>query len=125
DRIDLHVELPAVTYADLDADAAGEPSAAIRRRVVAARDRQAARFAGTDVRVNARMSGRQTRLFCRVPAEAGRLLGRAVSRLGLSARAYHRILKVARTVADLAGCETIAAEHVSEALQYRAFDRCL
>jgi len=125
DRIDLHVELPAVTYAELDADAAGEPSAAIRRRVVAARDRQAARFAGTDVRVNARMSGRQTRLFCRVPAEAGRLLGRAVSRLGLSARAYHRVLKVARTVADLAGCETIAAEHVSEALQYRAFDRCL
>jgi len=70
DRIDLHLELPAVTYAELDADAAGEPSAAIRRRVVATRARQAQRFAGTDVRVNARMSGRQTRLFCRVPADS-------------------------------------------------------
>lgn len=114
-----------MTYAELDGDTMGEPSAAIRARVFAARSRQASRFSGSGVRVNARMTARQTRLACRVPPEAARLLGLAVSRLGLSARAYHRVLRVARTVADLAGCETIAAEHVSEALQYRGVDRGL
>ena len=123
DRIDLHVELTAVSYAELDTDAPAESSAAILRRVLAARARQTARFAGTGVRVNARMSGRQARHFCRVPPDASRLLGRAVSQLGLSARAYHRLLKVARTVADLADRDAIAAEHVAEAIQYRDPDR--
>ena len=94
-------------------------------RVEAAREGQRARFAGGTTRVNARMSGRQVRRFCGVPPEAARLLQQAVSRLGLSARGHDRVLKVARTIADLSGCERIAAEHVSEALQYRGLDRCL
>jgi magnesium chelatase family protein len=101
----------------------GEPSPAIRARVVAARARQAARFAGTDTHVNARMSGRQTRRFCPLPPEAARLLGLAVTRLGLSARAHDRLLRVARTIADLAGVDAIATEHVAEAIQYRTLDR--
>ncbi len=123
DRIDLHLDIPAVLYADLAAPALGEPSAAIRARVVTARERQAARFAGTGTHVNARMGGRQTRRWCALPPDATRLLGLAVTRLGLSARAHDRILRVSRTIADLAGCETIAAEHLSEAIQYRGLDR--
>ena len=119
DRIDLHLDLPAVPFAELRAEVPGEPSAAIRRRVVAARERQHARFAGTSARLNAHMSSRQVRRWCAVSSEAGHLLGLAVARLGLSARAYHRVLKVSRTIADLAGCEDIATEHVSEAIQYR------
>ena len=125
DRIDLHLEIPAVPYAQLAAPGSGEPSAAIRARVIAARERQAARFAGTLVRANAWMSGRQVRRWCPLPADGARLLGLAVTRLGLSARGHDRVLKVARTIADLAGCETIAAEHVSEAIQYRGLDRGL
>jgi magnesium chelatase family protein len=125
DRIDLQLEVPAVSYAELASPAPAEPSAAIRRRVLAARARQTARFARTDVRVNARMSGRQVRRWCAPPDDAARLLARAVGRLGLSARAHDRILKVSRTIADLAECETITAEHVSEAIQYRRLDRCL
>jgi magnesium chelatase family protein len=75
------------------------------------------------VRINARMSGRQARRWCAVPAEGARLLSLAVTRLGLSARGHDRILKVARTIADLAGAESIAVEHVSEAIQYRGLDR--
>jgi len=123
DRIDLHLELPAVTYADLRADVSGEPSAAIRARVVAARERQAKRFTGTGTRVNARMTSRQLRRWCAIPPEGSHLLGLAASRLGLSARAYHRILKVARTIADLEECESISADHLSEAIQYRGLDR--
>ncbi len=123
DRIDLHLEIPAVPYAQLASTAAGESSPAIRERVVAARARQSERFAGTDVRINARMSGRQARRWCTIPAEGAKLLGLAVTRLGLSARGHDRILKVARTIADLAGAEHIAAGHVSEAIQYRGLDR--
>jgi magnesium chelatase family protein len=123
DRIDLHVELPAVTYAELASPASAETSATVRARVVAARARQAARFRGTDVRVNARMSVRQVRRWCAVPRPALRILELAVNRLGLSARAYDRVLRVARTIADLAECETITAEHVAEAVQYRGLDR--
>ncbi len=123
DRIDLHLELPPVTYAELDGDAGGEPSAIVRQRVLEARARQATRLAGTGARANAAMNARQTRALCRVPAGAGGVLGRAVSRLGLSARAYHRILRVARTIADLAGSDAIASEHVAEAIQYRSLDR--
>ena len=123
DRIDLHLDLSAVSFAELRADGAGEVSAAIRARVVAARARQAARFAGSPARLNAHMSTRQLRRWCAVSGEGARLLGVAVARLGLSARAYHRVLKVSRTIADLGGHETIAAEHVSEAIQYRDLDQ--
>ena len=123
DRIDLHLEIPAVPYAQLAATGSGESSAIIRERVLAARDVQSHRFAGTEVRVNARMTGRQARRWCAVPTEGAKLLALAVTQLGLSARGHDRILKVARTIADLAGTESIAAEHVSEAIQYRGLDR--
>lgn len=123
DRIDLHLEVPAVPYAELASTSPAESSAAIRARVVAARSRQTERLAGTDVRVNARMSGRQARRWCKLPEGGGKLLGLAVTRLGLSARGHDRVLKVARTIADLAGAADIAAEHVAEAIQYRGLDR--
>jgi magnesium chelatase family protein len=124
DRIDLHLEVPAVAYAELAAGG-GESSRTVRARVEAARRRQAERLAGSGARVNARMSGRQVRRYCPVPQDAIRLLARAVSSLGLSARGHDRVLKVARTIADLAGCERITVEHVSEAVQYRGLDRGL
>jgi magnesium chelatase family protein len=123
DRIDLHLDIPTLPHADLTDSTTGEASAVIRARVLAARAHQTARFAGTATHVNARMSGRQTRRFCPLPPDAARLLGLAVTRLGLSARAHDRLLRVARTIADLAGADTIAAEHVSEAIQYRTLDR--
>jgi magnesium chelatase family protein len=123
DRIDLHLELPAVGIAELTSETAEEPSASIRDRVLAARVRQTTRFRGTDIRVNAAMTGRATRRWCALPPEAARLLARAVSRLGLSARAYHRVLKVARTIADLAGADALTIDHVAEAIQYRSLDR--
>jgi magnesium chelatase family protein len=122
DRIDLRLDVPAVPYAELAAGG-GEPSQTVRARVEEARRRQSERLAGSGARVNARMSGRQVRRFCPVPPEATRLLAQAVGRLGLSARGHDRVLRVARTIADLAGCERIAAEHVSEAVQYRGLDR--
>ena len=125
DRIDLHLELPAVVPADLAPSAAGEPSAVIRARVANARALQAERFARLGVRVNARMSARQVRRVCALPAEARRLLALALTRLGLSARGHDRLLKVARTIADLAGSDAIAAEHLAEAIQYRGLDRSL
>ncbi|MBI1727862.1 MAG: GTP-binding protein EngB [Candidatus Rokubacteria bacterium] len=113
-----------MAYAELSAGG-GEASTAVRARVETARRRQAERLAGSGARVNARMSGRQVRRFCPVPPEATRLLALAVLRLGLSARGHDRVLKVARTIADLAECERITAEHVSEAVQYRGLDRGL
>ncbi|MGH7372795.1 MAG: YifB family Mg chelatase-like AAA ATPase [Candidatus Rokuibacteriota bacterium] len=123
DRIDLHLEIPTLPHAELVASPAGEPSTVIRARVLAARARQALRFAGTATHVNARMSGRQTRRFCPLPPDGARLLGLAVTRLGLSARAHDRLLRVARTIADLAGIDAIGVEHVAEAIQYRTLDR--
>jgi magnesium chelatase family protein len=123
DRIDLHVELPALAPADFRAPAQGDATATIRSRVGAARQRQRDRLCATGIRVNAAMSPRQVRRFCAVPAEAERLLAAAMTRLGLSARGHDRVLKVARTIADLAGAETLAAEHCAEAIQYRGLDR--
>ncbi|NOZ01728.1 MAG: YifB family Mg chelatase-like AAA ATPase [Deltaproteobacteria bacterium] len=124
DRIDLHVEVPAVPFRDLTRPyAATESSAAIRERVQVAVDRQAARFEGSDVRFNGRMGTRQVKEHCVVPKESIRLLETAMDRLGLSARALDRILKVSRTIADLEGSDNIRSVHVSEAIQYRLLDR--
>src|SRR4051795_10923577 len=124
DRIDIHLEVPAVPYQDLVGGAVEESSATIRQRVERARVIQRERFRGQrGVYTNAAMSTRDLRRWCAVSAPVESLLRAAVTRLGLSARAYHRILKIARTVADLDGSAAIASSHVSEAIQYRALDR--
>jgi magnesium chelatase family protein len=126
DRIDLHLEVPAVRYRELSARGAAEPSSAVRERVVRARERQRARLAGrAGIYANAHMRAREIREFCRVGAGSDALLRTAITRLGLSARAYHRILKIARTLADLEGVEEIGTSHVAEAVQYRSLDRLL
>jgi magnesium chelatase family protein len=126
DRIDLHVEVPAVRYRELTDQRAGEPSEAIRARVTIARARQRARFAGRrGLHANAHMRPREIREFCRVSEASDALLKTAITRLGFSARAYHRVLKIARTIADLAGAEDIATPHVAEAIQYRSLDRVM
>jgi magnesium chelatase family protein len=122
DRIDLHVELPAVGHTDLGG-APGDSSATVRQRVQAARQRQRARFRGTPIRVNAELSARQIRRVCVVPRDAELMLAAAMTQLGLSARGHDRVLKVARTIADLEGDDAISAEHCAEALQYRGLDR--
>jgi magnesium chelatase family protein len=122
DRIDLHVELPSVVHADLAAPA-GDTTPSIRGRVEQARALQRQRFRPTGIRVNAEMTGRQVRRYCAPPPEAERLLAAAMSRLGLSARGHDRVLKVARTIADLAGSDTLRVEHCAEAIQYRGLDR--
>ncbi len=125
DRIDLHVEAPALSIQELRASEPGEPSASLRTRIQVARDRQTARFKGTRTTANARMTHAQIRTHCVLDASLGDLLQRAMEELHLSARAYDRILKVARTIADLAGAERIAANHLLEAIQYRSLDRAL
>jgi magnesium chelatase family protein len=126
DRIDIHIEVPAVPYKDLSTDRSGESSATIRARVNRARQVQLERFARRPgIYANAHMAPRDLRTFCRVNDGADGLLKAAITRLRLSARAYHRILKIARTIADLAGVAEIAAAHVSEAVQYRSLDRPL
>ena len=124
DRIDLHVEVPRVAVASLAEDGpGGESSATIRARVVAARARQQSRLARIGVVVNAHVPGREVRRLCRIDARGRRLLEAASERLGLSARAYTRILRVARTIADLAGEDEITTSHLAEAIQYRSLDR--
>ena len=123
DRIDIHIEVPPVHYADLASTTAAEPSAAIRTRVNAARACQRARFTGMAVPHNAAMGVREIRRFCALDSTGERLLEQAMRHYGLSARAHDRIHKVARTIADLAGAETITAAHLSEAIQYRTLDR--
>jgi magnesium chelatase family protein len=126
DRIDLHIDVPAVRYRELAGNETGETSGRIRERVAAAREIQSRRFAGMKgVYSNADMHPREIRQFCRVDDACAQLLKMAITRLGLSARAYDRILKVARTIADLAGADTLRPEHVSEAIQYRSLDRNL
>jgi magnesium chelatase family protein len=125
DRIDIHVDVPAVRFKDLTGSTppSAEGSAEIRARVIAARARQSERFKSEGVFANAGMSSRHIRKFCRIDAECERMLENAMTRLGLSARAYDRILKVSRTIADLAGAEEILPEHTSEAVGYRTLDR--
>lgn len=123
DRIDIHVEVPAVPYQDLAGGKGGESSAAIRARVSAAREVQTLRFRRSGVHCNAQMGSRHLRRCCALDGDAAALLEAAVNRLGLSARAYHRILKIGRTIADLAGAESMRIDHLSEAIQYRSLDR--
>ena len=123
DRIDIHVEAPALSIDELRTSAPGESSAAMRERIVAARAVQRRRFAGTPLRCNAGMSSKHLREFCALTPEQGMMLQRAMERLGLSARAYDRVLKVARTIADLAGTPEIATPHLLEAINYRSLDR--
>ncbi len=123
DRIDIHVEVPQVKFAEMSAKRAGETSAQIRERVIAARQRQQARFTGRRISCNARMGKRELEQYCVLDEHSHELLKFAMSDLNLSARAYDRILKVARTIADLVGRENIIGDDVSEAIQYRSLDR--
>lgn len=123
DRIDIHIEAPALSLADLRSTQTGEPSAPIQTRVEAARARQHVRFAHSRTRANARMTQAQIRRHCAIDGALGDLLQHAMEQLSLSARAYDRILKVARTIADLAAAERIEAPHLLEAIQYRSLDR--
>lgn len=119
DRIDLQIDVPRVKHEDLQAIEPGESSAAVRERVIAARARQLARQG----KINSALQGRETDQYCRLTNADQQLLNHAMERFKLSARAYHRILKVARTIADLAGSTDIATPHLSEALGYRILDR--
>jgi magnesium chelatase family protein len=126
DRIDMHIEVPAVKFRDMSAERTGETSAEIRARVIAARRRQHERYRGRrKVNCNARMGARELKEFCAIDESIRTLLEHAMTDMNLSARAYDRILKVARTIADLAGAESITTDHVSEAVQYRTLDRQL
>ena len=122
DRIDIPVEVPAVRYRDLAARETGESSAAIKERIERARDIQKRRFAGDQTHFNARMNDRQVREACSLEAESRQLIEMAVERLGLSARAHTRVLKVARSIADLEGLPGIRPSHVAEAIQYRSLE---
>jgi magnesium chelatase family protein len=126
DRIDLHVEVPAVKFREITSTRAGENSSEIRARVIAARQRQHKRFASRPkVTCNARMGSKELKAFCALDDTTLELLKLAMQDMNLSARAYDRIQKVARTIADLAGSEQITADHISEAIQYRSLDRQL
>jgi len=124
DRIDIHIEVPAVKYKELSSDATGEPSEKIRERVEKARKIQLQRFSDHQgLFCNARMASQEIRKYCRLDDKGSELLKMAITQLGLSARAYDRILKVSRTIADLENSQDIKPEHVSEAIQYRSLDR--
>ena len=123
DRIDLHVHVSPLSFSELYGERPEESSATIRLRVVAARATQQARFAGLPIHCNASMGSKQIRAFCPLPAESETMLRRAMERMHLSARAYDRIVKVARTIADLAGEARIAPAHIAEAIRYRSLDR--
>ncbi|HZP59060.1 MAG TPA: YifB family Mg chelatase-like AAA ATPase [Opitutaceae bacterium] len=123
DRIDLHIEAPALSLTELRDEKPGESSSVIKLRIQKARDRQQARFAGTKISSNARMTQALIRRHCALDSALGDLLQQAMEQLSLSARAYDRILKVARTIADLADAEKIESPHLLEAIQYRSLDR--
>jgi magnesium chelatase family protein len=126
DRIDIHIDVPAVNYKEMRAGSEPESSAAIRSRVLRAREIQLTRFAAAKrekLYCNAQMSPRHIRMFCELSGDCERLLERAMSQQGLTARAHDRILKVARTIADLEACPALQPKHIAEAIQYRTLDR--
>jgi magnesium chelatase family protein len=125
DRIDLHVEVPLVEYRELAGKSGGENSEDIRRRIVAAREIQRQRFAGSSARTNAAMGPHQVRECCELDAESSTYLEHAMEQLNFSGRAHDRILKVARTLADLEGAMRISSNNILEAIQYRSLDRNL
>ncbi len=126
DRIDLHIEVPAVKYKDLSSKESGEASEKIRERVIQAREIQSRRFRSKKgIFSNADMQSREIREYCKLDAAGEELLKMAITKLGLSARAYDRMLKVGRTIADMADSAEIRPEHISEAIQYRSLDRNL
>jgi magnesium chelatase family protein len=125
DRIDIHIEVPAVRYKELSKTSYGESSANIRDRVTRARQMQLSRFQHRRIYSNAQMSSQDIRRYCAIDASSSQLLQVAVAKFGLSARAYDRILKVSRTIADLEGRESISSAHIAEAIQYRSLDRNL
>jgi magnesium chelatase family protein len=124
DRIDIHIEVPAVAYRDLRSAKDGASSAELREQVVSARDRQAKRF-GKAGRTNATMSHREVRRHCPLDTQCETLLKQATHELGLSARAHDKILRMARTIADLEATDTLTITHLAEAIQYRRLDRNL
>jgi magnesium chelatase family protein len=124
DRIDIQIEVPAVKYKELRAASSSEESAAVRQRVIGARQRQIEWYRNEKkTYANAQMMPKMPRKFCAISADGEKLLENAIARLGLSARAHDRILKVARTMADLGGVGDIEPKHLSEAIQYRTLDR--
>ena len=125
DRIDIHIEVPAVEYRDLKSDRPGQGSGEMRGQVLAARELQTARFQGTKTLLNAQMSNRLVKQHCQLDGGAEAMLQQAMTELALSARAYTKILKVARTIADIERATDIRIEHISEAIQYRSLDRAL
>jgi magnesium chelatase family protein len=125
DRIDIQIEVPAVPFRELSARTPGTSSAQMRQHVVSAREIQSGRFAGTATRQNGQMSHRQIRAFCPLDEPCMNLLRATMTELGLSARAHDKILRLARTIADLDSCDAISPAHISEAINYRTLDRSL
>ncbi|HUT83048.1 MAG TPA: YifB family Mg chelatase-like AAA ATPase [Thermodesulfobacteriota bacterium] len=125
DRIDIQIEVPAIRFQEMASESSGEQSESIRKRVNQARKIQLERFAGKKIHSNAQMTSKHLKKYCQIDDASKRLLETAIDKLGLSARAYTRILKVARTIADLEGSEPILTPHISEAIQYRSLDRRL
>jgi len=123
DRIDLHIEVPALNYKDLSSESGGETSSTIAQRVEQARNIQLHRFKNGEKNFNANMNAKQLKTFCNLDEASKKIMAMAIDKLGLSARAHDRILKVGRTIADLASSENIESEHIAEAIQYRSLDR--
>src|SRR6185369_8744534 len=125
DRIDIHIDVPAVKFRELAGDDAPETDSSeqIRQRVISARERQLQRFRGEKIFSNAAMTPRMIRKHCQINTASEHLLEQAMIRQGLSARAYDRILKVSRTIADLEGSDEVGSNHVAEAVGYRSLDR--
>jgi magnesium chelatase family protein len=123
DRIDIHIEVPAVKYRDLADRCDSESSAEVARRVGRSREIQLERYSGTKIHCNAQMTPRFIKKYCELDPAGSRMLELVTDRLGFSARTYNRILKVARTIADLEGSESILEQHIAEAIQYRSLDR--